>query len=55
MSASLTRESAQGTSFDRLLVNGQPAAIVGPVQEEAAELLVAYFIRTRRGRKAKSQ
>ncbi len=43
MSVSLTRESAQGKSFDRLLVNGAPAAIVAPVQAETANLLVAYY------------
>jgi len=39
----LARQKAQGTSFDRLLVNGQPAAIVGPVREETADLLTSYY------------
>ncbi len=45
MSIILTRDHhpKNGKYYDRLLVDGQLAAIVGPVRAETAELLVSYF------------
>jgi hypothetical protein len=42
MSISLTREH-HSKSLDRLLVNGEPAAVVAPVVPEMALLFVSYY------------
>ncbi len=43
MEGTLTRELVSGQKLARLLVNGQPAAVVGPLREKTADLLASFY------------
>ncbi len=43
MEGFLSRAPISGQRLARLLVNGQPAAIVGPVRQQTAKLFTSYY------------